>query len=100
MDGGDGGLELVGTAGGRSARSTSPRPSSIVRRPRRAVLFLEHHEPPAGPIRAAAGVVEEHQGEQADGLGLVGHEGRQDARQADGLGAEVAPHATRRPLAR
>ena len=79
VEGRDRRLELVrpGPAG-RSARSTSARPSSIARVPARAVLVVEQHEVAAvADPRVAPGVVEQHQREQPGRLGLVGEQRQQ-----------------------
>ena len=57
--------------------------------PERAVLVLEQHQLVAVHTRRAAGVVGEHQGEQAADLALVGHQGEQDPAQPDRLRREV-----------
>ena len=60
--------------------------------PAAAVLVLEEHELAVRPgPRVAPRVVQEHQREQAERLGLVGHELGEDARQPDRLGRELAP---------
>ena len=54
--------------------------------PARAVLVLEQHELAARPRpRLAPRVVEEHQRQQPEDLGLVGHQRREDPGQADRL---------------
>ena len=65
--------------------------------PARAVLLLERHEV-AGVVDApgAAGVVQEHEREQAERLGLVGHELDERAGEADGFGAQPAGARGRR----
>ena len=50
------------------------------------VLLLQRHQLAAGEATLAAGVGEEQQREQAGGLGLVRHQLRQGAGQADGGG--------------
>ncbi len=66
-----------------------------------AVLVFEQHQV-AGTVDAcrSARVVQEHQREQAQGFGFVGHQLGERSRQPDGLGAEVGAHevgAGRRP---
>ena len=61
--------------------------------PERAVLLLERHEV---ALRAgtggAAGVVEQHEREQAEDLGFIGHQLGEQTAEADRLAAEVPPH--------
>ena len=73
----------------RRARSTSAEPSlDPVAVPAPAVLVLEQDELAARPDACiAAGIVEEHEGEDAEHLGLVGHQLHEDAREADRLAA-------------
>ena len=61
--------------------------------PARAVLVLERHEV-AGVVdaRGAAGVVQQHEREQAERLGLVGHQLGERAGEADRLGAQALAH--------
>ena len=83
------GTDPVGRAGARA--SSSRRPSSIAARvPPRAVLLLERDQV-AGGVDAgrAARVVQQHQREQAERLGLVGHELGERATETDGLGREL-----------
>ncbi len=95
MAGGDGGLDLVrpglpaaegGVEHGHALFDAGPVPPG-------AVLVLEGHEL-AGGVDAGrpAGVVEEHERQQSEGLRFVGHELGQGAGQTDGLGAQARPH--------
>jgi hypothetical protein len=57
------------------------------------VLVLEQHEVTIRcRARVASRVVEQHQGEQAEGLGLVRHELDEHASQPDRLAGQLAPH--------
>jgi hypothetical protein len=93
--GGDGRLELVG-AGLREPQSrvekTNPL-TNLVLVPAVTVLLLQGHQG-ARPVDTgrATGVVEKHEGEQAQRLGLVGHELGERSGQADRLGAQALPH--------
>ena len=71
----------------------SARPSAIASRSHvRAVLVGEQDEAAVRPDpRAAAGVVQPHQRQQRERLGLVRHQGAQHAREPDRLGGQVAP---------
>ena len=76
-----GGVERGETVGDRLGVPTS------------AVLVVERHEiaggvDPRGPSR----VVQQHHGEEPVGLRFVGHELREQAGQADALGAQHRPH--------
>ena len=91
MTGRDGGLELVGP---RSAQSKGGAEDISTlgdgrRVPQGAILVLEQDQiavgidPPGAP-----GIVQEHEGEQAQGLGLIGHQDREGAGEPDGFTAE------------
>jgi len=56
----------------------------------RTILILEQHQPAVGAqSRLATRVLQEHQGQQAERLGFVGHQHRKQLREADRLVAEV-----------
>jgi hypothetical protein len=61
--------------------------------PASAVPVLERHDV-ARLVHAgiAAGVLQQHERKQPERLGLVGHEARQDAGEADRLGAQAPAH--------
>ena len=61
--------------------------------PERAILVLEQHDLAVGSDpRGASRVLEEHEREQAEHLGLVGHEHGEELREPDRLVAEVGAH--------
>jgi hypothetical protein len=93
VNGRDCGLELV-WAGPPQAQRALQQPVALVdpgRVPQRAILLLEQHELAAGPgARLAAGVVQEHQGGEAQRLGLIGHQHGEQLREPDRLVAQLA----------
>ena len=92
MDGAIAACSAYGPARRSAAqRSTSAGASAIARGPSAAVLVGEQHELAVGVgARVAARVVEQHEREQADRLGLVGHQLDEQAAEPDRLGAQVA----------
>ena len=93
--GGDGRLDLEGPGTVEACRRLEQLPTLGDGRgiPQRAVLLRQDDELAVRvDPRRAAGVVEEHEGEHAQRLGLVRHEAAQDPTQADGLGGQVAPN--------
>ena len=93
MDGSDRRLELV-RPGALHPQGPLDEPAALldpVAIPARAVLVLEQDQV-AGRrhARLAAGVLEEHQGEQPERLRLVGHQLGQDPGQADRLDRQLA----------
>ena len=106
MERGDRRLDLVraGASDPERAVRAASRPSSISARSQRLRSWSSRST--SSPVRPgprlAPGVVQEHQREQAERLGLVGHELGEDARQADRLARELAPNerlARRRAVA-
>jgi DNA-binding MarR family transcriptional regulator len=98
VDGGDGGLQGVGPdSSGGEARSTRATPSSISSRSQRDRSWSSRRmrSPSVGGPGPAAGLVEEHEGQEPHGLGL-GEELHQEPAQADGLDREVGL-GSRRP---
>ena len=94
MDGGDRRLELVRPDAPLAERALhellSLRDPGGV--PAAAILVLEPHERAVRALAGRpAGVRQQHQREQADRLGLVGQQLRDDPRQPDRLGAQLAP---------
>jgi hypothetical protein len=89
----DPGLQHVG-AGGREPQGPLEQGvglGDLVPVPARAILVLEQHELAGGVgARLAPGVVEEHEGEQPERLGLVGHQLGEGPGQADRLRGELA----------
>ena len=88
---GDRGLELVPTAGAAAKGRLDERPAllDLVGVPAGAILVLEQDET-AGLVESglAAGVVQQHQGEQAEDLRLVRHQRGERPAEADRLAAE------------
>ena len=78
----------------RSARSSWARPSASASGvPARAVLVGQRDVAPvAADAGVAARVVDEHQRQQAGGLGVVGHQLREQAPEADRLRAQLVAH--------
>ena len=65
----------------------------LVAVPTGAVLRFEQHEITLGrDPRVASRVVQQHQGEQSRGLGVVGEPGAHETRQADRLAAQIVAH--------
>ncbi|HEX7300644.1 MAG TPA: hypothetical protein VF257_16720 [Solirubrobacteraceae bacterium] len=95
VQGGDGGLELVrpGAAQAQGAIEDVLALLDALEVPAAAVLVGQRDvRPVVRDARGAAGVVDEHERQQAGGLGVVGHELGQQACEADGLGAQVGAH--------
>ncbi len=92
MDSGDGGLECVWTSWPHAQGAFDEVDALFYLRPRplRTVLVLEEDQF-AGGVEAgvAAGILEEHEGKEAERFGFIGHERGYDACEANGLGAEV-----------
>ena len=92
MRGGDRGLELVRPGPAQADRALE-HPEALVDAgpvPERAVLVVEEHELPVrADARRAAGVLEEHEREQPEHLGLVGHEHGEELPETDRLVAEL-----------
>ena len=86
----DRGLEHVRAAAAQRQRPLEQRAPLVDLRgvPQRAVLILEQDELAAGNRALAARVVQQHQREQPEHLGLVGHQRRQHPAQADRFGAD------------
>src|SRR2546421_348780 len=85
----DRGLQLVRPGAAATERPVEHAPSLLDPGgvPERAVLLLEEHELGPGP-RGAAGVLEQHQREQAERLRLVRHEHSEEPAEPDRLVAE------------
>jgi hypothetical protein len=61
--------------------------------PQPAILIFQEHELAIrARARVASRVLEKHECEQPGHLGLVGHQGAEDAREPDRLGAQLPPH--------
>ncbi len=92
---GDRRLHDVGPAAAQRERAVEHRPArgDLAGVPQRAVLVGEQHELAVAEARRAAGVVQQHQRQQAVHLGLVGHQLGQRAAEPDRLGGEVAAAA-------
>ena len=85
---GDRGLELVGTRptpGDRLVERRLPG-LDLVPIPERPVLLVEQDDRAVGNAGVAARVLQQHERQQAEGLGLVGHQDRERAGESDGLG--------------
>ncbi len=92
MQRGDGRLDLV-RPGAAPADGPLHDPGSFVDLlpvPPAPVLILEEHQLASSRDPGVPpGVLEQHQREQAEGLGLVGHQQSQDPAEPDGLGAQL-----------
>src|SRR5262249_61068150 len=65
----------------------------LFRMPERAVLLLERHKlTPAVHARVAPRIVQQHECQQAQSLGLTRQQFMQSARQANRFSAELSPH--------
>ena len=95
MERGDRRLQLVRPAPAPAQRRLQDRQAlgDLVALPAAPVLLLERDQRAAGvdPGRAA-GVMQQHQGEQALGLRLVGQQLHQQPAEADRLAAEIGAH--------
>jgi hypothetical protein len=94
MAGGDQRLQLVGPDVVPGDRGAQDRARLVDLRPvpPRPILFLEGDHIAGGVgSRGTARVLEEHQREQAGGLGLARHQAVHQAREPDRLDAEVDP---------
>ena len=99
MQRGDRGLQLVGP-GAAQAQGAVELGAALGQRagvPARAVLVGQRDVAPvAADAGVAARVVDEHERQQAGGLGVVGHQLREQAPEADRLGAQLGAHEARR----
>ncbi len=95
MSGRDGRLDLEGTGAGQApgGGQTDPALGDLAGVVEGPVLVAQQDQVTGGvdPGRTA-GVVEQHERKQPEGLGLVGHQRAEGAAQADGLVAERPPH--------
>ena len=92
--GGDRRLELVRAGAAKRRGALEDTEPFVDRRgvPERPVLVAEEHELPVRTDpRVAARVLEQEQREQAERLGLVGHQHAEELREPDRLGAQLAP---------
>ena len=91
VDGVDRGLQLVraGLVAAQQAADERVALRDLGRVPERMVLVGEQDERPVLRARSAAGVGQQQQREQAEHLGLVGHQLGQQAREADRLRAQL-----------
>ena len=95
MRAGDGCLELVRADPPERGGSFEYAQALVdaVAVPERAVLVLEQDELPVGvDSRPPPRVLEEHEGEETERLGLVRHEDREQLGEADRLVAQVVAH--------
>src|SRR3954452_11929354 len=95
MKEGDRRLEHVGPAPTQGERAVDHRLPSLylLHVPERAVLVAEQHQLPAGEARLSPAGVGQHQCEQTVDLGLIGHQLRESAAEADRLGRELTATA-------
>ena len=92
---GDRRLQLVGAGAAQAQRAVELRAALGERAgvPARAVLVGQGDVAAvAGHARVAARVVDEHERQQPGGLGVVGHELREQAAEADRLDAQLGAH--------
>ena len=80
-----------------SAASSSAVPSAIASWSQQRPVLLVQDDEVARLVDPGLppGVVDEHQRQQAERLGLVGHQGAQGPGQPDRLGAQALPHELR-----
>ncbi len=91
MLGGDPGLDGVGAGRARCGSAAGERKAAIdlLAVPEAAILLTEGNEAVIADPGVAAGVVEEHQRQQPEHLGLLGEHRREQARQPDRLAAQI-----------
>ena len=96
--GGDGRLDLErpGRPSRRAAaRRSWPSAMAAASNSERSCSARTTRSPASSTRAALPGVVEQHQRQQAERLGLVGHQRAQDPTQADGLARQAAPDQVR-----
>jgi hypothetical protein len=98
VDGSDGGLELVGDERARrqGAGHKAHALGDGIRVPQHPVLLAQRHQRPVrGGAGRAAGVGQQHEGQQPSHFIVAGHQPVELAGQPDGLGSQLGPLQTR-----
>ena len=96
MKGGDRCLHRIGLRrSGRAQRLLDQRQAlgDLLPVPKRAVLLFQEHDVPDSSLAAgAAGIMQQHQREQASDLAAAGHQRVEQPSQSDRLAREIRPH--------